>query len=923
MVNMLNLSLKLKIAILFFLIISFAEPSAAQFNHPELFWKVLKTPHFLIHYHQNEEVFAQEVANAAEEVYPHITSDLGYEPVTKTSIVIENYNDATGGYTSTLTGKIVIQAQSDPTFTSGNLSWAREVIAHEFTHVVTFAAVEESLIPMRRLMANLVLPMWFVEGLAEYEGEEWHSLKEMTVGDEAREKKIMSEGDLGAFYFFEGWGRTAGYYQSESFIRYIVQTYGKDRIARILNHLRNQSLFQLVGEVSLTTGEMSFYPLPRSISFNRALVDVIGKNSSALYTEWRSWIMDKYKKGEVAQDSLFTPEKLLTSQGRKNRHPIFSPSGDQIAFTSNRGYDYAIFDLYLMDLKDKKVRKLVKGVNPFISFSPDGRKIVYSKTTFYPPKRAFLSDLYSVDIKKGSETRLTFGLRASQPTFSPDGEKIAFVKNEGGNSNLYLLDLNTRDAFPLTNDYDGLTQNFSPAFSPDGEKIAFTSFRKRQRDIYLLKLKDKLITPLTLDKADDRSPVFSPEGSEIYFTSDREDGIFNLYSINLKTGKMKRYTRVDGGVFEPAISLNGKSIALSAYGEERFSLYLLLLEKLKAKTVPSQIKEGKEVIAEYKGEERKIGYPSLSYRPRLKLHYILPWFSISDGHSYFSLEGYASDVLEKHNLYLSTLLGQDILYDLGYVNRQLEPTLWAELYKLTGINGGRMGLSYLLNDKQAVGMSFRTEEWDTSLWYGQSDSWQGRVNSLTLDWEYANMTPTPDPDLNPRGMRASLEAEYSGKDIGSDLEYTYYQADWRGYKYLGEKNNFALRILGERIENREGTAKELEVVLGGMSGLRGYPEDYPGENLFLSSLEYRFLLSKRMGGSSSLYIDRLGGALFFDIGDAWTDDVDIDLKKDLGMEFRLKILPFCKYSLILRLGIAWPLDYDKTGRVFFTIGGVF
>jgi len=78
-----------------------------------------------------------------------------------------------------------------------------------------------------------------------------------------------------------------------------------------------------------------------------------------------------------------------------------------------------------------------------------------------------------------------------------------------------------------------------------------------------------------------------------------------------------------------------------------------------------------------------------------------------------------------------------------------------------------------------------------------------------------------------------------------------------------------------------------------------------------------------MGGSSSLYIDRLGGALFFDIGDAWSGD-EVKLKKDWGVEFRLKILPFCRYSLILRLGIAWPLDYkDKAGRVFFNIGGIF
>jgi len=518
--NMLNSGLKLKIVVLFFLLMSFTRPTIAQLNHPELRWRILETSHFLVHYHQKEEAFAQQVANVAEEVYPGITSDLGYEPLEKTAIVIKNYDDTTGGYTSILTGKIVIQARSDPTFTSGDLSWAREVIAHEFTHVVTFAAIEESLLPLRRQMANLVLPMWFVEGLAEYEGEKWHSLKEMVVSDEARGKRIMSEGELGAFYFFEEWGRTSGYYQSESFIRYIIQTYGKDKIAQVLTHLRNQPLFQLVGEVSLTTGEMSLYPFPRFISFNKALMKVIGKDSSTLYAEWRSWIMDKYKEDKVSPDSSFTPERLLTSQGSKNRQPVFSPSGDKIAFASNRGYEYAIFDLYLMDLKDKTVRKLDKGVNPFFCFSPDGREIVYSKTTFYPSKRAFLSDLYSLEIKSGRRVRLTSGLRASQPSFSPDGGKIAFVRNEGGNSNLCLLDLKTGDISSLTEDYDGLTQNFSPCFSPDGKRIVFASFRKGQRDIHLLTLEDKTILSLTFDEADDRCPVFSPTGGKVYFVSE-------------------------------------------------------------------------------------------------------------------------------------------------------------------------------------------------------------------------------------------------------------------------------------------------------------------------------------------------------------------------------------------------------------------
>jgi len=912
---------------LFFFFVLGPKITLAEFNHPELRWKVIETPHFLIHYHQGEEAFAYASARIAEEIYPRITSDLGYQPSQKTPIIIENYNDTTGGYTSTLTGKIVIQAQSDPTRGSGSLSWIKEVIAHEFTHVVTFAAIQESVFPLRRLIANLVLPMWFIEGLAQYEGEELHSLKMMVVGDEARQTTIMSEADLTAFYFFEGWGRTSGYYQSDSFIRYIFEIYGKDKIAGILTHLRGQPIYQLVGQVSLTTGEMALSPLPHFLSFDEALKTVVGKDSSTLYVEWRNWIMNECSKGkEDTPDPWLTPESLLTSEGRKNMHPVFSPSEDKIAFTSDRGYDYGIFDLYLMDLGTKEVKRLDKKVNPYISFSPDGNKIVYSKTQFFAPERAFLSDLYLVDVKTKRKRRLTYGLRAGQPVFSPRGDRIVFVRQEGGNSNLYLLEIKTGKVFSLTNHHDGLTQNFSPSFSPDGEKIALASFRQGKRGIFLLDLKNRITSPLTLDDADDRCPVFSPDGRKVYFISNRKDGVFNLFSVDLLTKRLKQYTRVRGGVFEPAISSDEKRVVVSAYQAQRFSLYLLSLKPLDEEELnPSESKKTTEIMAEYSPtqEDRAahLGFTCRPYRPRLRLHYILPWISVSPDGSYISLDAYASDTLEKHNLYISTLLTEGFQYDLTYVNRELGPTLWGEVYNLTRSSGALAGLSYSLTNKQTLGLLFHTESGKSTLFLSP-ESWRGRMNRIKGIWQFANLTPTCDPGLERSGRLFYLGAEYSGRDIGSELNYTAYEAGIADYKRFRNNRSFALRLLGRKIENREEKVKVL-APLGGANSLRGYPRNWlEGENLLLTSVEYRFLWFKRMGGSPNLYLDRLGAALFYDAGDAWNKK--FKLKRSWGGELRLRLLPFGKYSLIVRLGMAWPLDWEKEEmRLFLALGGVF
>ena len=940
-----------RVIALFFLFIFLARVNSFSFafNHPELHWKVIQTPHFFIYYHQQEETFAQQVARVAEEIYPSVTSDLGYQPREKTPIIVENYSDNTGGYTSILPAKIVIRARWHPEGTSGNLSWVRQVVAHEFTHIVTFAAIEESLFPLRRLMANLTLPMWFIEGLAQYEAEEWHSLKEMVLRDEVEREEIMSEGSLGAFYFFEGWGRTSGYYQSDSFVRYIFDYYGKDKIAKILAHLRRQPLFQFSTEFALASDELAFYPTSYFLSFNQTLEKILGKDSSLLYSEWREWIREKYKGKEDFYDDSLKEGEPLTYQGRRNQHPVFSPSGDMLAFASNRGYDYAIFDLYLMDINSKEVKRLKRGINPFVSFSPDGKRILYSKTKFYSPKGTFLSDLYLFDIEKNKEERLTYGLRADQASFSPHGGKIVLVKQQGGNSNLYLLDIHSNEVSPLTYDDDGLVQNFSPSFSPDGERIVFVSFRKGKRDIYLLQLKDKTFTCLTLDEADDRCPIFSPQGEKIYFISNGKDGVFNLYSLHPERKEFRQYTEVKGGVFEPAISPDGKKVVLSAYKEGRFSLYLFSLGALPGRLLTVPEKELTFAPSEKDSltgfiSKKEVAYPSFPYRPQFRLDYIFPWFSFAEQRFFFSLEGSASDVLERHNLYFSTLIGQEFQYDIVYLNRSFLPTFWLNLYRekyyslsrgelhQVELEGQSLGLVYQIDDRQGLGVSYSNQWMDTPFLAssGGLETWQGKANNISTVWEFADLVPVCDPDLSEEGIRVQAGVEYSSRGLGSDLEYTAFSIDGRGYTKFSNGNSLALRILAKRVDNRLSFPKVL-LSLGGISDLRGYPTNSQiGENLIFTSLEYRFLWLKMLGGSPFLYIDRLGGALFFDAGCIWGEGVedrqkeDIELKQDIGAELRLRIIPFGKYSLVLRLGLAWPLDTEERGaKLFFTIGGIF
>lgn len=111
-------------------------------------------------------------------------------------------------------------------------------------------------------------------------------------------------------------------------------------------------------------------------------------------------------------------------------------------------------------------------------------------------------------------TQLTTDSEACCPTWSPDGNQIAFI-GMGGNSTLYRIDL---DGGPTTQLLSGISL-FSPAWSPNGHLIAF-SFGEGEdwASIYSLKLDDASMNRLTWSDGEENSPAWSPDGRMIAFS---------------------------------------------------------------------------------------------------------------------------------------------------------------------------------------------------------------------------------------------------------------------------------------------------------------------------------------------------------------------------------------------------------------------
>jgi TolB protein len=114
----------------------------------------------------------------------------------------------------------------------------------------------------------------------------------------------------------------------------------------------------------------------------------------------------------------------------------------------------------------------VEHGNVCIDLSPDGKSIVFSSAD---------GDLYVFGLAANSVTRLTETERKeSYPSFSPDGNTIAFSASTGGTAphHIFLLDRSTLAVEQLTNDLE--TSDILPRFAPDGKRIVFArAYRHR------------------------------------------------------------------------------------------------------------------------------------------------------------------------------------------------------------------------------------------------------------------------------------------------------------------------------------------------------------------------------------------------------------------------------------------------------------
>ena len=597
-------------------------------------FKITESQHFLLYYYLKNDPVAEMFLGTSEAWYDYekiifrdtfpeqnpvilYANHADFQQTTAISSVI---GVGTGGVTEALRNRIVLPLMEINSQTN-------HVLGHELVHAFQYRMFKNSKDTLS-LSDIQRIPLWMVEGLAEYlsiGNVDPHTA--MWMRDAVREDDFPTLEDLtrGMKYF--------PYRYGQAFWAFITGVFG-DTVAY---------------PIFLNTAKFGY---------EEAIRRVTKLEEEAFSSIWKKNMVDYYSryKPPLQPDNLAGRRLIDNSEtGDLNIAPVLSPNGNYVAFLSQK--NFFTIDLFLADARTGEVLRTLSSTAQ--EGHIDDFSFLESAGTWSPNSDRFAFAVFSEGITKltivdmgGESTTMEIpGIPYfSNPSWSPDGKSIVVSAMVGGQGDLYVFDLEDKTVRQLTNDW---YSDIQPKWSRDGSQVVFISDRPaagrnydhKSLQICFFDVEDASIRVLDVfHGAENYNPVFAPDDQSVYFLSNR-DGYRNLYSLLLTSGEIYRLTDYFTGIsgitaYSPAFSVSEKTgnVCYTYYSKSRYSIYIARPDEFKPLQVdPQNVDFGPGVLPpRYRAldivnthvEEirfhpsNELDRPHRPYRPKLSLEYI-------------------------------------------------------------------------------------------------------------------------------------------------------------------------------------------------------------------------------------------------------------------------------------------------------------
>ena len=990
----------LKTGLLLLLLALSAETHAQFFsdiNHPELEWFEIETEHFLITHHDGAEAFARRVAVIAEEVYEPVTQLYEFEPEDKPRILVRDIDDANRSAYYPGTNTIDFWATGlthDFELRGAKTDWVRNIFTHEFTHLIstqlarkassriqgvylqTFFYQEEN----RRedvsvtgipnvigsvLLPSEILPPWFTEGTAQYmaqgaQHDTWDSHRDMILRQAILNDRLLTYEQMSVFGAKSGLGFEQVYDHGYALTLYIVNRFGENTLGRLYKAMSRKWRYD----------------------FDGATREGLGIPGRELYADWKASLQERYavQMKPVVADSAVG--ELRHDDGYMNLHPKWAPDGKSLAFLSNAGGDYGRTNLLTLADDDTTAKFVAAGARTAIDWSPDGSHLVFSRRSQRDDRGSVFWDLYTADPSDSSgvglwrtargligfdgglrpgRTRLTKGARGIHPSYSPDGNRIAFIQNGGGHNHLALLDVASGQIRRLA-EFDNGAQLHTPTWSPDGSHIAFSLFSPTgDRSIALIPSSGGPHELLVRSDATDRDPCWTLDGN-LVFASD-QDGIFNLYHLTLETAAIHRITRVPGGALHPDTHPSDESIAFSHYGEEGFEIRIIHKKGLWQPVEPGVFEVN--VRADPVAAENTSSAPlSKPYETDLIGLLVSPRVAIDVGKLKLGFYAFSTEALGKQSLFVQGLISHDRDLELfaTYEYKGWKPTFYFTGFRVThhveedivdrdrdgrvfnrtfALSGLILGFRRPFRNGGVLDTHIEYDRFgnsvDQSRFNGQNRGVIGAtfLNGINaaVSYSYNNIAPGIHSAVSPSSGRdvnfrydRNFTFFFKGFEPNTTIVIEQFQnffydqlvVDWS--EYLGGPGESSIGIrayggwMGDVVNDDEADGY-FDFRLGGLPFMKGYTFfSMEGRKAALIRGAWRFPLWQNVDRQTGpIHSSHLFGSIYGGMGRAWDGTPSDDLllrgwKKDVGIQFRYEGTTFYEYPLAVSLDVAYGLD---------------